>query len=48
MRIITVTYVINGTDYDTVDVDIVLTDFGLVPESEAFGIQISDIQDEVQ
>lgn len=35
MRILTITYVINGTDYDTVDVDTVLTDFGLVPSKEA-------------
>lgn len=46
MRIVTITYVINGTDYDTVDVDILLTDFGLVPSNE--GYHIDDIQDEVQ
>lgn len=48
MRILTVTYVINGTDYDTVDVDIVLTDFGLVPSKEAFDIEISAIQDSIE
>lgn len=46
MRILTITYVINGTDYDTVDVDTVLTDFGLVPSNSNY--HIDDIQDSIE
>lgn len=46
MRIVTITYVINGTDYDTVDVDILLEDFELVPKNE--GYHIDDIQESIE